>query len=317
MKKLSFSNGDSMPVFGLGTWKSTPGEVYAAVKTAIAQGYRHIDCAAIYANESEVGKALKESFDEGIVSREEMWITSKLWCNNHAPEDVEPALKQTLKDLQLDHIDLYLIHWPVALKKDVFFPQSAENMISLEALPLESTWKAMEALAEKKLARHIGVSNFSKVKIQRLIDSGNIKPEVNQVELHPYLQQPTLVEYCMNQGIHLTAYSPLGSPDRPAGMKAADEPVPLKDPVINDIARQIGCSAGQVLISWSINRGISVIPKSVNPARLKQNLEAVSIELSQEQMKAIAALNQNRRLISGEFWALEGGPYTVANLWDE
>jgi alcohol dehydrogenase (NADP+) len=261
-----------MPMLGLGTWKSDPGDVYKAVKEAIRVGYRHIDCAFIYGNEAEIGQALSEAFAEGLVTREQLWVTSKLWNDCHAPADVQPALAQTLADLKLDYLDLYLIHWPVSIKKGEGFPLSAEKLISLEDLPILDTWQALETCVDQGLCRHIGVSNFSAAKLQALMTDARIKPEMNQVELHPYLQQPNLVTFCQSQNIHLTGYSPLGSPDRPAGLKAEDEPILLEDPAIVAIADRHGASPAQVLISWAIHRGTAVIPKSVTPARIAQNL---------------------------------------------
>jgi len=306
-----------MPILGLGTWKSNPGEVYTAVKEAVSLGYRHIDCAPIYENEAEVGRALSESFQENTVTRDKMWITSKLWNNAHAPEDVRPALEKTLADLKLDYLDLFLIHWPVHLRKGVLFPGSAEDMIGFEALPIGDTWEAMEALVGNGLCRHIGVSNFSIPKLKALVDSVCLKPEMNQVELHPYLQQPEMLDFCRKNNIHLTAYSPLGSADRPSELKADDEPILLKDSTIAMIARRHGATPAQVLISWAINRKTAVIPKSVNPSRMRQNLAAVEVSLSRDDMQAIAGLDRNRRYVSGDFWAMAGGPYTVADLWDE
>src|SRR5699024_9374339 len=195
MHTLRFENGDTLPQLGLGTWKSQPGEVYQAVKEAIRIGYRHIDCAHIYGNEAEIGQALEEAMADGI-KREELWITSKLWNNAHHPRNVKPALETTLRNLRLDYLDLYLMHWPVAMRRIPGFPQSADDLISPETLPFTVTWQTMEECVNGGLTRHIGTSNFSARKLQRLLDAGRIGPAMNQVELHPYLQQDNLVEFC-------------------------------------------------------------------------------------------------------------------------
>ena len=311
---LSFSNGDQMPALGLGTWKSKPGEVGAAVKHAVEIGYRHIDCAFIYGNEAEIGAALSELFAAGTVTREELWITSKLWNDAHAPEDVRPALERTLSDLGLSYLDLYLVHWPVALRKKGPRPLQAASFVSLEEIPLSETWSAMEAVASAGLARHVGVSNFSVSKLSGLMGAAR-PPEVNQIELHPYLCQPELVSWCLQNGVHVTAYSPLGSRDRVASMKAADEPVLLDDLAVAAVAARRGCTPAQVLLRWSIERGCSVIPKSVNPGRLAQNLAAAAVTLTAEDMAELAALDRGRRYVDGRFWTVPGGPYTLESLW--
>ncbi len=317
MKRLQFANGDSMPIFGLGTWKANPGEVYKAVKSALQVGYRHIDCAPIYGNEAEVGQAIAESIKEGIVNRDELWITSKLWNNSHAVEDVQPALEKTLADLRIDSLDLYLIHWPILIKRDLLYHKSGEDLISIDTIPIADTWKVMENLADRGLCRHLGVSNFSIVKLQALSKTARLAPEMNQIELHPYLQQPGMLDFCRANNIHLTAYAPLGSGDRPDRLKVDGEPILLEDPVINTIAQKHDASPAQILIAWSIQRNVAVIPKSANPERIRQNFEATQITLSAEDMAEIKKLDRHRRYVSGTFWTMPGSPYTLESLWDE
>lgn len=317
MSHLTFANGDTMPQFGLGTWKSKPGEVYAAVRETIRIGYRHIDCAAIYMNEAEIGKAFQDAFAAGDVKREDLWITSKLWNNAHAEEQVLPALRKTLADLQLDYLDMYLVHWPTAFKSDVLGPKGAEDFIPLSELPLIGTWRGMEAAHAAGLTRHIGVSNFSVKKLKALLVEAKVRPENNQVELHPLLAQNELLAYCKAEGIHLTAYSPLGSFDRSAALKGTDEPNLFDHPIIKDVAKKHGVSEAQVLIKWAMQRGTAVIPKSVNAERLKQNFEAQQLVLSDEDMQMLAHVDRHYRFIDGTFWEFPGSSYTVANLWDE
>ena len=317
MRTARYANGDRMPLLGLGTWKAAPGAVGAAVREAIRLGYRHIDCASVYANEPEVGEAIRGAIEAGEVRREELWITSKLWCNAHGQGNVEPALRRTLADLGLEWLDLYLVHWPVPIKPGVAFPASSDDLLPPAALPLADTWADMEAVQELGLTRHIGVSNFSSRKLKDLLAHCRFQPEVNQVERHPLLQQPQLLADCNAAGIHITAYSPLGSGDRPPALKAADEPVLLDNPVIGAIAAEHGCSPAQVLIAWQLHHGLSTIPKSVSPPRLRENLAAAELQLTPADLERIAGLDQHRRLVDGSFWLLEGGPWTLQSLWDE
>jgi alcohol dehydrogenase (NADP+) len=317
MRTAVFANGDAMPLLGLGTWKLAPGEVGAAVREAIRLGYRHIDCASVYANEPEVGAAIRGAIEAGEVKREELWITSKLWCNAHGACNVEPALRRTLADLGLEWLDLYLIHWPVPIRPGVAFPATGADLLPPEQVPLSDTWRGMEAALEAGLTRHIGVSNFSSRKLHDLMNHCRIRPEVNQVERHPLLQQPELVADCAAAGVHITAYSPLGSGDRPAVLKGADEPVLLENPMIGAIAAEHGCSPAQVLIAWQLQSGFSTIPKSVSPTRLRENLAAADLPLTPSDLERIAGLDQHRRLVDGSFWLLEGSPWTLQSLWDE
>ena len=316
MKKITFSNEDKMPVLGLGTWQSKPGEVHDAILEAIKIGYRHIDCAYIYENEREIGEAFSEAFATGLVKREELWITSKLWCHFHQKAAVMPALEKTLHDLQLDYLDLYLIHWPVVINPAIH-PTKGERFISLEEMPLIETWEGMIGCLEQGLTKHIGVSNFSVVKLKDLLSKTTVKPEVNQIELHPYLQQKAMLEYCHSENIHLTAYSPLGSSAAAKMLADKKEPTLLEHPTINRIAEHHGCTAAQVLIKWAIDRGNSVIPKSVNPERIKQNFESTNVALTETDMADLEQLDLNFRFVDGSFWVMEGSPYTLENLWNE
>lgn len=306
-----------MPILGLGTWKSDPGKVKKAVKEALKIGYRHIDCAAAYGNESEVGEAIAESIKEGVVSREDLWVTSKLWNDSHQESKVRPALENTLKDLQLDYLDLYLIHWPVALKPGTGMPEKAEDFLPLEHVPIVETWSAMEDLRTEGLVKHIGVSNFSHEKLANLIPNCRFKPELNQVELHPYLQQPELVDYCQSQHIHVTAYSPLGSMDRPDNLKRDNEPIPLESDTIKDIAAEHKCEPAQVLIAFAIARNTAVIPKSTSPEHLKSNFGALNIELNSEDMQKIRQMDKGFRFVDGSAFDVDGNPYTKEEIWDE
>lgn len=315
MKTLKFDNGDTMHAIGLGTWKATGGEVKQAVKDALHAGYRHIDTAAAYGNEDKIGEALAEVFAEGEIFREDVWITSKLWNDSHAEGQVIPALEESLKKLKLDYLDLYLIHWPVAFRNGVDSPKKPEDYLTPEEAPIIETWKQMEKAKNDGLARHIGVSNFSVKKLTDLIAKATIKPEMNQVELHPLLQQDSLLDYCKSENVHLTAYSPLGSGDRSKEMKGEDEPNMMDIDTLKEIARDRSAIVPQVLIAWHNHRGCAAIPKSTTKDHIIANFQAADVSLTDSDMKKITKLDRHYRYITGKFFEEPSKGYK--NIYDE
>ena len=306
---LTLNDGNQIPAIGIGTWKSNPDELYNAIYHAIKVGYRHIDCAWIYGNESIVGDAISTAIKDGLVNREELFITGKLWNDSHEADKVESACKESLKNLQLDYLDLYLIHWPVASK------ELKSEFIALEEMPLEITWGAMEKLVSSGLVKSIGTSNFSISKLQNILQIANIKPAMNQVEVHPFLQQDELINFCKSQDIMITAYAPLGSFDRPDIMKMKDEPILIKNPLVLGIAEKHNITPAGVLLAWGLSRGLCLIPKSTTPSRIEENLTATNITLDQEDIEKIQSLNLDYRFYTGVFFCVEGSPYTTQSIF--
>jgi len=301
------NTGAKIPSVGLGTWQSDPGVVGEAVYAAVKAGYRHIDCARAYNNEKEVGLALKKLFEEGVVKREDLFITSKLWCGHHAPEDVPEALGDSLNDLQLEYLDLYLIHWPFKIKKGTSIG-NPENFLPPD---IPATWAAMEKLHDAGKARAIGVSNFSSKKLGDLLAVARIPPAVDQVECHPSWQQSKLHSFCQSTGVHLSAYSPLGSP----GSTWMNGNV-LKEPVVISIAEKLGKTPAQVALRWNIQMGHSVLPKSVSEERIKQNLAVYDWSIPEDLLAKFSEIKQTRLLV-GNFIVNKDSVYkTHDELWD-
>jgi len=319
--------GDAFPLNGFGTWKIPKEEVASVIDNAIKAGYRHFDCACDYGNEVEVGAAFKKAIDSGIVKREELFIVSKLWNTFHAKEHVEIALRKSLNDLQLDYVDAYLIHFPISLKyvpidvryppEWVYMPDSEkedERKMVFEDIPYSETWKGMEEMVTKGLTRNIGVCNLNAQAVMDLMKYAVIKPAINQIEVHPYLVQDTLVTYCQSQGIVVTALSPLGSSsyislgmDYGQGIGVLSEPL-LKD----DLSSKYNKTPAQIILRWNTQRQVAVIPKSSKADRIFENFQIFDFTIEDEDMKRISALNKNIRYNDpGEFCKGMGGSYPI------
>jgi len=292
---VKFNNGKEIPVFGLGTWKSKPGEVTQAVKDAIDIGYRHIDGAHVYGNEKEVGAGIKAKIDEGVVKREDLFITSKLWNTSHRQDLVEKALRTTLADLGLEYIDLYLIHWPFGYKEGADpFPKNPDGSFQFSDADYLETWKGMEGVCKKGLAKSIGVSNFNSEQLERVLKSAEIPPVTNQIECHPYLPQLKLSEFSKSKNVLITGYSPLGSPDRP--WAKPEDPQLLEDAKLKELAKKYKKTPAQVVIRYQIDRGHIVIPKSVTKSRIAENFNVFDFKLSPEDIEYINSFDCNGRI---------------------
>lgn len=292
---VTFNNSKTCPIIGLGTWKSKPGEVTQAVKDAIACGYRHIDGARCYQNEPEVGAGIAAKIADGTVKREDLFITTKLWLTSFQKDLVVPAIKQSLKDLGLTYVDLYLVHWPLGLKEGKeMMPVGPDGFALHGDGNYVDVWKGMEECVKLGLAKSIGVSNFNKRQIETILKTCEIRPVNNQVEAHPYLSQKKLIKYCQDNDITVTAYCPLGSPDRPE--QSGEMPL-LEEPKVLQLAKKYNKSPAQILIRYHIENGVIVVPKSVTKSRIESNLQVFDFVISPEDMEILEGLNQNLRYL--------------------
>jgi D-xylose reductase len=302
---LTLASGDRMPVVGLGLWKVGRAEAAGLVQQAFRAGYRHLDCACDYGNEAEAGQGIGAALAAGTCRREELWVTSKLWNTYHARQHVRPAVERTLRDLRVDYLDLYLVHFPIAqtyvpfedrYPPEWFYdPTAREPRIRLAKVPLSETWTAMEALVTAGLVRNIGVCNYSCALLRDLLSYAIMAPAVLQVELHPYLTQDRLVRYAHENGIAVTGFSPLGALSYLSlGMANPEESV-LEQAAVRAVAQRHGKTPAQVVLRWAIQRGTAVVTKTSRPERLAENLALFDFELSGDEMATISALNRNRR----------------------
>lgn len=312
---MSLGSGVKIPSIGLGTFgsdKYSAQEVAATVRDAASIGYRHFDCAAVYGNEREIGEALADVQRSGV-TRDELWITSKLWNDRHG--DPERACERSLRDLNLEYLDLYLIHWPFPNHHAPGVDVSARDP---HAVPYHhesymETWQGLENLVKRGLVRHIGTSNMTHGKLKGLLEDAEIRPAANQMELHPHFQQPDLVQFCRSQGILQIGYSPLGSPSRPERDRTTEDTVDTEDPAIRQIAESRGISPAAVCIKWAVCNGHIPIPFSVKRAQYEESLvAAMNPDLSPEEMRMIAGIDRNCRLIKGQVFL-----WPEAKTWED
>lgn len=313
--------GAQMPAIGMGTFGSdhaSPEQVAHAVASAIRVGYRHFDCAACYGNEDLIGKVFTQAFTEGIVKREELFIVSKVWNDMHGKGDVLLACAKTLKDLQLDYLDMYYVHWP--------FPNYHPPMCSVDernpdskpffAEDFMATWRQMERLVDMGLTKHIGMSNMTIPKLEAVLPLCRIKPAAVEMELHPCFQQQELFDYCTERGIQVVGYCPLGSPDRPERDRTPDDIADIKLPEIRKIADAHGVHPVLVCIKWAVQRGQTPIPFSTKEKNLTSNLRCVTEDpLTYEEMAVIKTLEKDNRLVKGQVFLWQGAN-DWRDLWD-
>lgn len=302
------------PLVGLGTFNrfKDPEKVGEAVGVAIRAGYRHFDCASLYGNEKQIGKAFSAAIKAGEVTREQLYVVSKLWCSDAAPEDVAAACQRTLDDLGLDYLDNYTMHWPVQMTKDskvVNGKHEYELVHQGDRKKLAETWAAMEALVEAGLVRSLGVSNFDVRMLGELLQDVKIPPVTNQFEMHPFLPQRELVAFCEKVNVHVVAYSPLGM----GGPRCPEDPDLLGDSLVKHIAGEVGVSPAQVLIRWAMQRGASVIPKSLTPERIVSNRDVLDWALSASQMERLDSLDIGYRFIQVPYFDFDVKPPSNVN----
>ncbi|KAG7600812.1 putative aldehyde reductase [Arabidopsis thaliana] len=334
MESFRLLSGHKIPAVGLGTWRSGSQAAHAVVTAIVEGGYRHIDTAWEYGDQREVGQGIKRAMHAGL-ERRDLFVTSKLWytlilrkminlssplmnvlvgtclnkrCTELSPERVRPALQNTLKELQLEYLDLYLIHWPFRLREGASKPPKAGDVLDFD---MEGVWREMENLSKDSLVRNIGVCNFTVTKLNKLLGFAELIPAVCQMEMHPGWRNDRMLEFCKKNEIHVTAYSPLGSQEGGRDL--------IHDQTVDRIAKKLNKTPGQILVKWGLQRGTSVIPKSLNPERIKENIKVFDWVIPEQDFQALNSITDQKRVIDGEdlFVNKTEGPFrSVADLWD-
>ncbi len=308
---IRVGEGRAVDAVGLGLWKIGNDAVADLLHAAVEVGYRHLDSACDYGNEPQVGEGIRRALHDKLCTREELWITSKLWNTYHDPAHVRAACERSLGDLGLEYLDLYLVHFPIALAFVpfeeryppgwTFDPDAERPAMRLAPVPIAETWGAMQELVTAGLVREIGVANFGVALLRELLYSADRPPAMLQVELHPYLAQDRLVRFCRESDIAVTGFSPLGAGSYvELGMAASSESV-LAEPVVKAIAERHGVTPAQAVLRWGVQRGTAVIPKTSRVERLKENI-ALGFTLTGRDMADLATLDRGRRFNDpGEF----------------
>ncbi|GHU72222.1 glyoxal reductase [Clostridia bacterium] len=318
---FTLQTGESIPAIGLGTFGSDkygPDTIANAVEGALKIGYRLIDCASVYGNEDRIGPIIERAISDGVVSRNELFINSKVWNDMHERGDPLLSLAKTLKDLRVDYVDCYFVHWPFP---NYHAPGCDGDARNPDSVPFDTerfmaTWRQMERLYRLGLTRHLGMSNMTIPKLEAVLPYCTVKPALIEMEMHPSFQQQALFDYCKVRGIQPIGYSPIGSPSRPERDRTPEDIVDCEMPELVTIAKAHGIHPALVCLKWQVQRGSIPIPFSVKPEQYAANLNAVTSDpLTDEEMRIMSTLERGCRLVKGQVF-LWPGANDWRDLWD-